>query len=128
MDDHGSTDDGGCGVAAQGGVHHRAFQVRVALCIGGQVAQVTGVVVFAHGATVLFLGGVEMTAGGFEIGGGQVAFLVDVESVLAVGGEAVDIGDEFQVVAVNSEDDGAGDIVVGAWWLIWMGLQWLQPW
>ena len=85
----------------------------VALCVGGQVAEVAGVVVFAVGAAVRLVGGVVVAAGLGQGGVGQVAVLVDVEAVGGVGGEAVDVGDEVEGVAVLGEGDGAGHVLVG---------------
>jgi hypothetical protein len=59
---------------------------------------------------------IEMSAGTGQIGGAEVAFLVNVESVGAVGLQAGDVRRHVHLVAGGGgEGNSAGDVVVG--WL-----------
>ena len=80
----------------------------IARRVGLDVAEVAGVTLVGLVAGVLVLRRVEVRAGAAVVGGAEVAFLVDVEPVLA-GREALEVvGDLHLVVADLRERDGAG--------------------
>lgn len=89
--DETTTDDGVLTGEREFVVHKVSLSVTVR--IGLEVTQIAHVAHRIRRAGVIVTGGIEVTAGGREIGGGQVAFLVNVETVFA-GSESLHIGDD----------------------------------
>src|SRR5438876_8155387 len=82
VNDDGAADDVVLGAAADGDVVDGEIDLGLARGVGGEVAQVAGVDRAGGRAAVDVLVGVEVPAGGHQVGRGEVALLMDVDSVL----------------------------------------------
>ena len=71
------------GVVAESYVFVLQFAIGFAFGVDGEVRHVAGVVAFGILQAVLFAVGIEMRAGGFEVGGIALGILMEVDGVLA---------------------------------------------
>ena len=91
VDDKATTDDGVLAREREFVIHK--IRMGVTVRIGLEVPQIAHVPHGIHGAGVVVPRGVEMTAGGREVRSGQIALLMNVETVFT-GRESLHIGDD----------------------------------
>ena len=115
----GVDDDGGAAVAekrvgavAEGNVVVFESGVGFAFHVDDEVLHVAGVVAFGIVEAVPFIVGIEMRAGGFEIGRIALGVLVEVDGVLA-GRKIVQVKLEADAWSLLRDGDGADGLALG---------------
>lgn len=104
MHNHCTSDDGG--IAGKSEVAVDPFQPREAIFIGLEVAQITDMALLVLGAGVGFSCGIEMASGGCGIRRGTISIFMDVESMLSIGGQPGDLGNNADAFRFLGESHG----------------------